>query len=60
MPLDQTLLAILACPSCKGELIYDAQNEVLICQFDRLAFPVRDQIPVLLETEAQRIAISSD
>ena len=55
MPVDKKLLAILVCPVCKGELEYDKVNEELICRSDRLAFPVQDDIPVMLETEARLI-----
>ena len=55
MPVDNKLLAILVCPVCKGELEYDKVNEELICRSDRLAFPVQDDIPIMLETEARLI-----
>ncbi|MDH5182010.1 MAG: Trm112 family protein [Gammaproteobacteria bacterium] len=51
--MDNKLLDILACPVCKGELIYNKQAAELICKVDRLAFPVRDDIPVMLEDEAR-------
>lgn len=55
--MDGKLLEILVCPVCKGELLYRrAQNE-LICKADRLAFPIRDDIPVMLEVEARRISL---
>lgn len=53
--MEKKLLEILACPICKGELLYDQHNEELICKFDRLAFPVVDNIPVMLQTRARRI-----
>ena len=53
--MEKRLLEILACPVCKGELIYDAPNEELICQFDRLAFPIVNSIPVMLESRARRL-----
>jgi len=43
--MDNKLLDILACPICKGELNYDKKNNELICEKDKLAFPVRDDIP---------------
>ena len=55
MPVDKKLLAILVCPVCKGDLEYDKVNDELICQADHLAFPVWDDIPIMLETEARRI-----
>jgi len=53
--LDKKLLDILACPVCKGPLKYDQKNQELICKADRLAYPVRDDIPVMLEEEARQI-----
>jgi uncharacterized protein YbaR (Trm112 family) len=55
--MDKNLLAILACPICKGELLYDKPNQELICKFDRLAYPVMDNIPVMLESRARRLSI---
>ncbi|PWI34945.1 hypothetical protein DI392_01310 [Vibrio albus] len=51
--MDHRLLEIVACPVCKGKLVYDANNKELICKVDRLAFPIKDGIPVLLENEAR-------
>ncbi len=51
--MDKKLLDIIACPLCKGPVEYRAEPEALICKFDRLAFPIRDDIPVMLEEEAQ-------
>lgn len=51
--MDTKLLDILACPICKGRLIYMKKENELICKADRLAFPVRDDIPVMLENEAR-------
>jgi uncharacterized protein YbaR (Trm112 family) len=53
--LDKKLLDILACPVCKGPLVYNRDNQELICKADRLAFPVRDDIPVMLEEEARQL-----
>ncbi len=51
--MDSKLLDILACPICKSSLIYDKAAQELICKADQLAFPVRDDIPVMLEDEAR-------
>lgn len=51
--MDQKLLSILACPLCKGLLKHDRNAAELICYADGLAFPVRDDIPVMLEAEAR-------
>ena len=53
--MDRRLLNILVCPLCKGKLILK-QNE-LICRFDRLAYPIREDIPVMLEEEARAISL---
>lgn len=53
--MDKKLLEILVCPLCKGPLIYDKQQAELICKADRLAYPIRDDIPVMLEDEARRL-----
>lgn len=53
--MDKKLLEILVCPLCRGKLIY--KNDELICLFDRLAFPIRDAIPVMLENEAREISL---
>lgn len=53
--MDYNLLEILACPLCQGKLIYNQSKEELICKFDKLAFPVRDDIPVMLEDHARQI-----
>jgi hypothetical protein len=49
------LLDILACPLCKGPLRHDRDAKVLVCRADRLAFPIRDDIPVMLEEEARQL-----
>lgn len=55
-PLDDKLLAILACPKCKGTLAYSADSESLDCHNCRLRFEVRDGIPILLIEDAQPLA----
>lgn len=56
MAFDTQLMDILACPVCKGKLDYDKENQELICKFDRLAYPIEKDIPVLIENEARRIS----
>lgn len=51
--MDTKLLDILACPLCKGPLQYSKPTQVLVCRADRLAYPIRDGIPVMLEEEAR-------
>ncbi len=55
--LDQKLLAILVCPLCKGNLHYDKEAAELICTADGLAYPIRDDIPVMLSDEAREISL---
>jgi len=54
--MEKNLIEILACPICKGELLYDSANQELICRFDRLAYPVINDIPVMLESRARRMS----
>jgi uncharacterized protein YbaR (Trm112 family) len=53
--VDKKLLDILVCPICKGQLRYDKAKAELVCKADRLAYPIRDDIPVMLEDEARRL-----
>ena len=53
--MDKKLLDILVCPLCKGPLLL--KDKELLCLFDRLAFPIKDGIPVMLETEARLIPL---
>ena len=54
--MDKKLLEILVCPVTKGPLIYDKENQELISKSARLAYPVRDDIPIMLEEEAREIS----
>jgi hypothetical protein len=60
MAFDTKLMEILACPVCKGKLEYDKSNNELICKFDRLAYAIDKDIPVLLESEARRIPLEDN
>jgi uncharacterized protein YbaR (Trm112 family) len=53
--MDKKLLEILACPVTKGPLIYDKDKQELISKSARLAYPIRDGIPVMLEGEARTL-----
>lgn len=53
--MDTKLLDILACPACKGPVVYSKPTQQLICRADRLAYPIRDGIPVMLEEEATQL-----
>jgi uncharacterized protein YbaR (Trm112 family) len=52
---DAKLLEILVCPLCKGPLVYKKAEQELVCKPCRLAYPVRDDIPVMLEDEARKL-----
>ncbi len=54
--MDPKLLDILVCPLCKGPLVYRKAEKELVCRPDRLAFPIRDDIPVMLEDEARELS----
>ncbi|MDF3054246.1 MAG: tetraacyldisaccharide 4-kinase [Gammaproteobacteria bacterium] len=54
--MDRKLLDILACPVCKGKLVYQQANQVLICKLDKLAYPIIDGIPVMLEDSASKFS----
>lgn len=53
--MDSKLLDILACPLCKGPLLYKKAEAELICKPCRLAYPIKEDIPVMLEDEARKI-----
>jgi uncharacterized protein YbaR (Trm112 family) len=55
--VDRKLLDILVCPVCKGPLVYDKNKQELICKPDALAYPIRDDIPVMLEEEARQVPL---
>ena len=54
--MDKKLLDLLVCPVTKGALIYDKEKSELISKAARLAYPIRDGIPVMLEDEAREIS----
>lgn len=58
--VDKKLLDILVCPLCKGPLYYDKAAAELICRADRLAYPIRDDIPIMLEDEARVLAATEE
>jgi hypothetical protein len=51
--IDEELKKVLACPICKGDLLYENNDTRIICRACRKVFPVRDDIPVMLPNEAQ-------
>jgi len=54
--MDKKLLDILACPACKGKLTYTQVQQELICPVCLLAYPIRDDIPVMLSDEARELS----
>jgi uncharacterized protein len=58
--MDAKLLDILVCPVCKGPLLYRKPEQELVCKADRLAFPIRDGIPVMLEDEARKLPAAEE
>jgi uncharacterized protein YbaR (Trm112 family) len=53
--VDAKLLDILVCPVCKGPLAYRKAEQELVCKADRVAYPIRDGIPVMLKDEARSL-----
>lgn len=53
--MDKKLLEILVCPVCKGPLEYRKDDKELVCKADKLAYPIKDDIPVMLEEEARKL-----
>ncbi|MBS3803395.1 MAG: Trm112 family protein [Oleiphilaceae bacterium] len=53
--MDKKLVALLACPVCKGDLHLDHEKQELVCRNDAMAFPIREGIPVMLATEARTL-----
>ena len=53
--MDKNLLDILVCPVTKGPLIYDKSKQELVSVAARLAYPIRDDIPIMLETDARTL-----
>jgi uncharacterized protein YbaR (Trm112 family) len=54
--MDKRLLEILVCPLCKSTLYLDSDKNELICKADRLAYPIRNDIPVMLVDEARSLS----
>lgn len=57
--MDKKLLDIIVCPVCKGRLDYEPENQRLVCRAERVAYPVRDGIPILLDDEAAPLSEDS-
>jgi uncharacterized protein YbaR (Trm112 family) len=54
--LDKKLLSILVCPVSKAPLVYQQEQQELVCKASGLAYPIRDDIPVMLESEARKLS----
>ncbi|MBV6416175.1 MAG: hypothetical protein CMLOHMNK_00706 [Steroidobacteraceae bacterium] len=54
--MDTRLLDIIACPLCKGPVIHRRSEALLVCRIDRLAYPIREGVPVMLVEEAKLLA----
>lgn len=54
--IDKQLLSLLVCPVTKAPLVYDAKNKELICKASKLAYPIKDGIPVMLESAARQLS----
>jgi hypothetical protein len=55
MAISNELLEILACPQCKGEVTLTEQQDGLVCRTCKLLYPIKDDIPIMLIDEAQRL-----
>jgi len=58
--MDAKILDILVCPICKSPLVYKKEQKELICKADRLAYPIKDDIPVMLESEARHLGAEEE
>jgi len=58
--MDNALLEILACPVCKGRLSYNKSAQELLCGACRLAYPIKDDIPVMLSEEARELSADEE
>ena len=57
--MEKKLFDILVCPLCKGKLKFDKKHNELICRFDRVAYPVREGIPIMLADEARKVEMDT-
>lgn len=57
MAFDKNLLNIIACPICKSKLVYNQDKNELICKVDRVAYAIKENIPVMLEGEARMLTL---
>lgn len=57
--MEKKIFEVLVCPVCKGKLKFDKKNNELLCHFDHLAYPIQDDIPILLEAQARKISMDA-
>ncbi len=55
--MKNNLLDILVCPICKSNLFFEQKENRLICRVDRLSYPIKDDIPIMLESEATQLSL---
>ncbi|HZP41308.1 MAG TPA: Trm112 family protein [Candidatus Binatia bacterium] len=55
MAISRELLEILACPQCKGEIVLTEREDALVCGACKLRYPIKDDIPIMLVDEAERL-----
>lgn len=55
--MDKSVLNVLVCPVCRSKLHLDKENKVLICKADKLSFPIREGIPVMIVEEATKLTL---
>ncbi len=55
--LEGAVLEVLVCPSCKGKLVYDREQQELICRFDKLAYAISQDIPMMLTDQARKLDV---
>ena len=55
--MDQSIINALVCPVCRSELHLDKEKKILVCKADKLAYPIRENIPVMLVEESTKLNI---
>ena len=58
--MNKQLLDIVACPTCHGHLEYDKQHQRLICRIEKLAYPIKNGIPIFLAEQAETLSQSEE
>ena len=56
--MNKKILSLLVCPVCKGDLEFKSKDNELVCHKDNLAYPIRKDIPILLETDARKLTVT--